>query len=105
MLICTRQGENFGLEQKVGDASEAFNEASGLCEKLLDQNPGEIVCRQGLASCHEKFGHRLVVTNYLDKGLADYQSGLTIRGSNYGCLSKSDSCTKAAPRFSTPSFG
>ena len=75
----TRQGENLGLQQKVGEAIAAFNEASGLYEKLLDQNPGDIVCRQGLASCYEKFGDMLVAYNHLDDGLANYQKGLAIR--------------------------
>ena len=97
MLICVRQGQNFVLEQKVDDASAAFNEASGLYEQLLDQNPGDIVCRQGLAFCYEKFGDILVANNYLEFA--------SIRGSDYEFLSKSESCTKAAPRFSTPSFG
>jgi tetratricopeptide (TPR) repeat protein len=75
----TRQGENLGLEQKVDDASAAFNQASGLYEKLLDQNPGDVVCRQGLASCYEKFGDMLVANNCLDQAFSDYQKGLTIR--------------------------
>jgi tetratricopeptide (TPR) repeat protein len=75
----TRQGENLGLQQKVDEASAAFTEASGLYEKLLDLNPGDIVCRQGLASCYEKFGDMLVGNNDLGHGLASYQKSLAIR--------------------------
>ena len=75
----TRQGENLGLQQKVDQASAAFNEASSLYQKLLDQNPGDIGYRQGLASCYEKFGDMLVGNNQLDRGLANYQKGLAIR--------------------------
>ena len=74
-----RQGENLGLQQKADEASTAFNEASGLYEKLLDQNPGEVTWRQGLASCYEKFGDMLVANNHLNQGLANYQKGLSIR--------------------------
>src|SRR5690348_11638017 len=55
----TRHGENLGLQQKVDEASAAFNEASNLYEKRLEQNPGDIVCQQSLASCYERFGDRL----------------------------------------------
>jgi tetratricopeptide (TPR) repeat protein len=75
----TRQGENLGLQQRAEEASAAFNQASGLCEKLLGQNPGHIVCRQDLANCYEKFGDMLVGNNRLDHGLANYQKALTIR--------------------------
>ena len=75
----TRQGENLGLEQKVDPAIAAFNEARGLYQELLDKNPDDIVCRQGLASCYEKFGDMLVGSNNLDPALANYQKGLTIR--------------------------
>lgn len=68
-----RQGENLGFQQKVDEASAAFNEASGLYQKLHDQNPGDIGYRQGLASCYEKFGDMLVGNNQLDRGLATYQ--------------------------------
>lgn len=75
----TKQGENLGLQQKVDDAIAAFNEASALYEKLLDQNPGDIACRQSLGSCYQKFGDMLVANNQLDCGLANYQKGLAIR--------------------------
>jgi tetratricopeptide (TPR) repeat protein len=75
----TRQGENLGLQQKVDDASAAFEEAGTLWQKLTDQNPSDVAERQGLAACYENFGDMLVANNRLDGGLAKYQKSLQIR--------------------------
>ena len=75
----TKKGEILGLEQKVDDASAAFEEASVLYQKLADQDPSNVAGR--LAACYEKFGDMLVGNNRLDRGLANYQKSLEIRQS------------------------
>ena len=76
-----KKGEILGLEQKVDDASAAFEEATALYQKLADQTPSDGAGRQSLAACYEKFGDMLVGNNRLDRGLATYQKSLEIRQS------------------------
>src|ERR1700726_4628206 len=75
----TKHGEDLAFQQKADDAIAAFEEASTLYQKLLDQNPVDMTSRSNRAACAEKFGDMLVGNNRLDQAAANYQKSLEIR--------------------------